>query len=106
MTRKLTRLDQDIYDTLREQAHRSNEPMTLIVNRLLRYALPLAEAGVFNLPHETILAALDLYGEQLLARADALAAEQLARAAATAAELPPQPPATGRRRLANPQKPL
>lgn len=62
MTRKLTRLDEDLYETLREQAHRANTDITAIVNGLLRYALPLAEAGVFNVDQATILEALAQHG--------------------------------------------
>jgi hypothetical protein len=75
MSRHLTRIDADLFEQFRKQGHNSKEPVTIIVNRLLRYALPLAEAGVFNLPHDVIFTALERYGEQLLADAAAVATE-------------------------------
>lgn len=61
MPRHLTRLDDDNYQAFREQAFRSGTDSTTLINTMLRYALPLAAAGVFNLPHETIFAALRQY---------------------------------------------
>lgn len=63
MARHLIRLDADNYEHFRDQAHRTKNPggATAIVNGLLRYAVPLAEAGVFNLPHEIILEALEAH---------------------------------------------
>lgn len=69
-TRHLTRLDDDNYEAFREQAHRSGRNSTELVNAMLRYARPLADAGVFNLPHDMILAAIEQHAERIILMAE------------------------------------
>lgn len=69
MSRHLTRIDEDLYRHFRDQAHATGSNSTQLINDLLRYALPLAEAGVFNLPHEIIFAALEEHTKRLIAMA-------------------------------------
>lgn len=68
--RHLVRIDADLFAHFREQGHQQHRHATAIINELLRYVLPLAQAGVLNLPHDVLFAALERYAAELAPAAE------------------------------------
>lgn len=62
--RAQVRLAEDNHEKLRQQAFYQKTTITKLVNDLLRYSIPLAEAGIFNRPINDILRALDTLAKE------------------------------------------
>lgn len=66
---KPVRLDAAIHEQLRVQAFAQRSSITRVANDLLRVAIPMAEAGLFNRPLHELQAALERLAQEETDRA-------------------------------------
>lgn len=64
--RHLTRLDDDNYELYRNQAHATRQTSTYLINQVLRLAGPLLDAGIFQLPSQVVIEAVENYAMTVL----------------------------------------